>query len=50
VLELTLEQRLQALRLLDVFHDWESIDDQRLCRRCRQIISGRQIRILSGAE
>jgi len=49
-LELNSAQRLQALRELDVFHDWESIEDHRLCRRCGRIISGRQIRILSGVR
>lgn len=39
------EERLQALRRLDIFHPWESVDEKRLCRRCRQIITGWGIQI-----
>jgi hypothetical protein len=46
-LDLSLEERLQALRRLDIFHPWESVDERRLCRRCREIINGRQIKIWS---
>jgi hypothetical protein len=44
-LNLSAEERLQVLRRLDIFHPWESVDEKRLCRRCREIITGRQIRI-----
>jgi hypothetical protein len=41
-------ERLHALRKLDSFHHWESIDDRRYCRRCGKIITGRQIRVFGG--
>ena len=44
-LYLPAEERLDALRSLDVFHPWESVDEKRLCRRCGNIITGRQVKI-----
>src|SRR4030095_15121448 len=44
-LNLSAEERLQALRRLDIFHPWESVDEKSLCRRCRNIITGRQIKV-----
>ena len=44
-LHLSVEERLDALRSLDIFHPWESVDEKRLCRRCGNIITGRQIKI-----
>jgi hypothetical protein len=44
-LNLSAEERLQALRRLDIFHPWESVDEKRLCRRCRTIITGQQVKI-----
>jgi hypothetical protein len=44
-LNLSAEERLQALRRLDIFHPWESVDEKRLCGRCRKIITGRQVKI-----
>ncbi|MBA3544658.1 MAG: hypothetical protein H0T83_09510 [Chthoniobacterales bacterium] len=38
---------MHALRTLDIFHPWESIDEQRICRRCGQVISGRDILIFN---
>ncbi len=43
---LTPAQKLATLRALDVFHHWESIDEERLCQRCGEIISGRAIKVL----
>ena len=45
-LHLSAEERLYALRSLDIFHPWESVDEKRLCRRCGNIITGRQIKIM----
>jgi hypothetical protein len=45
MLNLSAEERLYALRSLDVFHPWESVDEKRLCRRCGNIITGRQVKI-----
>ena len=45
-LHLSAEERLFALRSLDIFHPWKSVDEKRLCRRCDNIITGRQIKIM----
>lgn len=44
-LSLSAEERLYALRSLDIFHPWESVDEKRLCRRCGNIITGRQVKV-----
>lgn len=41
-------QKLAALRAGDIFHHWESIDEERLCRRCGEIITGRAIKVFQG--
>src|SRR6266403_1603984 len=41
-------EKLRALRKLDIFHCWESIDERRYCRRCGKIITGRQIKVFGG--
>lgn len=41
-------QKLAALRARDIFHHWESIDEERLCRRCGEIITGREIKVFHG--
>ena len=38
-----MEDRLDLLRYLDEFHYWHSLDDQRRCKRCGRVITGRQI-------
>lgn len=42
------DEQLAALRALDIFHPWTSIDEARLCCRCGQIITGREIRVVNG--
>lgn len=37
------QDKLDALRYLDEFHFWQTLDDERLCRRCGCTITGRQI-------
>jgi hypothetical protein len=37
------EDKLDALRTLDEFHFWYSLDDRRSCKRCGRSITGRQI-------
>lgn len=37
--------KLNALRALDQFREWRSLDDQRYCLVCGKIITGRQIQI-----
>ena len=45
-LSLSPEDKLDALRSLDEFHFWHSLDDRRNCKRCGRSISGRQILVL----
>jgi hypothetical protein len=40
-------RKLATLQTLDVFHHWESIDEERFCRRCGEIISGRAIKVFA---
>ncbi len=40
------EDKLDALRYLDEFHYWHSLDDERRCERCGRLITGRQILIV----
>jgi hypothetical protein len=44
-LQLQPEDKLDALRYLDEFHFWHSLDEERLCERCGRTITGRQILI-----
>jgi hypothetical protein len=45
-LRLSPEDKLDALRHLDEFHFWHSLDDKRSCKRCGRSITGRQILVL----
>jgi hypothetical protein len=40
--------RLDALRQLDQFREWCSLDDKRFCLVCGKIITGRQIHVAGG--
>lgn len=40
------EDKLDALRSLDEFHYWHSLDDERRCKRCSRLITGRQILVV----
>jgi hypothetical protein len=42
-LPLSPEDKLDVLRYLDEFRFWNSLDDERICQRCQQRISARQI-------
>lgn len=42
-LQLSPDDRLDLLRYLDEFRFWRTVDDERRCSRCGQIITGRQI-------
>ena len=44
--ELDPDDKLDALRYLDEFHCWYSLDDQRFCRCCGRRITGRQIAVI----
>ncbi len=37
--------KLNALRRLDQFREWRSLDDKRYCLVCGKIITGRQIQM-----
>lgn len=41
--------KLRALRQLDQFRDWRSLDDQRYCLVCGRIVTGQQIQVTAGA-
>ena len=45
-LQLAPEDKLDLLRYLDEFHYWHSLDDERRCKRCSRLITGRQILVL----
>jgi hypothetical protein len=42
--------KLDALRRLDQFREWRSLDDTRFCLVCGKIINGRQIQVDSGTR
>jgi len=44
------EEKFDALRRLDQFRDWRSLDDKRYCLVCGKIITGRQIRLTGGTR
>ena len=45
-LRLPPEDSLDAIRYLDEFRYWHSLDDERRCERCGRVITGRQIVIV----
>jgi len=42
--------KLDALRRLDQFREWRSLDDQRFCLVCGKIITGRKIQVAGGTR
>lgn len=38
-------EKLEALRRLDQFREWRSLDDKRFCLVCGKIVTGRQIQV-----
>ena len=48
-IELSLHEKLAALRALDQFRRWDSLDDCRRCLACGQTITGLQIRVVGPA-
>jgi hypothetical protein len=44
----TEEQKLATLRRLDRFRRWHSLDDERYCLHCAQIITGHMIQVTGG--
>ena len=47
-LELSAAKKLNALREVDIFHRWDSLDEKRFCRRCGQTFSGHAIKVFRG--
>src|SRR5437763_12951338 len=43
-------EKLDALRRLDQFREWRSLDDKRFCLVCAKIITGRQIQVEGGTR
>jgi len=41
-------EKLDALRHLDAFRSWRSLDDERRCLSCGHMINGREIRLVGG--
>jgi hypothetical protein len=44
------KDKLDALRRLDQFRQWRSLDERRYCLVCDKIITGRQIRLDGGTR
>ena len=42
--------KLDALRRLDQFRQWRSLDEKRYCLVCSKIITGREIQVASGTR
>jgi len=42
--------KLEALRRLDQFRQWSSLDEKRFCLVCGKIITGRQIQVSGGTR
>lgn len=42
--------KLNALRRLDQFRSWHSLDDRRYCLACGKILTGRDILIVGGSR
>ena len=43
-------EKLEALRLLDQFRAWHSLDEKRYCLVCGKLITGRQIQLAGGTQ
>ena len=50
LLTLTDADKLEALRRLDQFRQWRSLDEKRYCLVCGKIITGRQIQVAGGTR
>ncbi len=44
------DQKLEALRRLDQFRRWRSLDERRYCLVCGKVITGRQIQVAGGTH
>jgi hypothetical protein len=49
-IQLSDADKLDALRKLDQFRQWQSLDEKRYCLVCDKIITGRQIQVAGGTR
>jgi hypothetical protein len=49
-IEINDEDKLDVLRRLDQFRNWNSLDDKRYCLSCGRIITGHQIKVIGGTR
>jgi hypothetical protein len=49
-LPLTPADKLAALRRIDGFRQWHSLDDKRQCLQCGKVVTGRQIEVVGGTR
>lgn len=43
-------EQLEALRQLDQFRQWHSLDEKRYCLVCGELVTGRQIQVAGGSR
>ena len=43
-------EQLEALRQLDQFRQWHSLDEKRYCLVCGELVTGRQIQVAGGTR
>ena len=48
--ELSDNDKLDVLRRLDRFRRWNSLDEERICRRCDKHLTGRDIIVIGGSR
>jgi len=44
------QEKLEALRRLDQFRQWHSLDEKRYCLVCGKLVTGRQIQVVGGTS
>jgi hypothetical protein len=49
-IKLSDEEKLNMLRRLDQFRQWHSLDEERYCLVCGEMITGREIQVIEGAR
>jgi hypothetical protein len=49
-LKLSDRDKLEALRRLDQFRSWRSLDEKRYCLVCDKIITGKQVQVRGGTR
>lgn len=48
--QLSDDEKLEVLRRLDQFRQWDSLDEKRYCLVCGNLIKGRQIQVTGGTR